>query len=668
MDLPKFLDETGFVENDTNAKSKKKQSNRNRCKEEERDNKKKNKKKKKGKEIKKREKKSKSIDDNLLRNQYYKVGEFIHFKEKRISNFTAYIKSLDIIHDEEGVCTNSDNQNLRTQATYAICLNGKWQEKYITCDYERIHSDFVPIAKRLFGNELFITHETSAVKAFLDTLSQNTEFTKKNIKIANIGCFKYAGKYYQNDGRVIRPQGDINIKLIPLENNDVQYGLKTIDADPRAAYRESIKGLAVGDHNVTFISWGYFLSGVLLPILDNAKARMRATLVYHGQSGSRKTSYALFLSNLTKMNSEEIDCNFNDSDTYMQIALATKANGMVLFDDNQPGISTKAMQEVSDKIERILRSVSDGNSRKRSNHSLTREKELRPVAVACITSELQPANSVSSIARMIPLEIKKNTFDLGKLSKRQANVDLTSTAIANFLTWTLEEFEQLSALVNEYFNRKRKEIRALDIHGKTKDSAIIMELSFSIYISFGLMKGYLSPGEVKKLTIKNEKAINQFLKNTKSLISGNDPVVMYLTAFIELVNSRRLIMKTKDKSKIDGKQHVVESKEHYYLLEGQCFSEVKRYWQNQSINYGLRSTDVYKLCLSHRIIEVNPSEEGKVYTKKVKIYSDSKQRVRVLVINKKAASKYMKIALKDKQFQFTYSCDFISELENLYQI
>jgi len=625
--------------------------------------KKKSKKKKKAKKRKRR----KSIEKGLVLNNFRVTGYDVSKDGNRVANFIAYIKSSDLIMNQDKIASFTHDQTVRTEVTFKICLKGEWQKKVIKCDYDRLHQDFASTAKRLFGNEIYITHDTTTFKMFLNALAENTKFTKKNVRIAKLGFFKHGSTYHHNDGSSIIPPVTGEVKYLPLRQDDNNYGIKKVDVDPRDAYRENIKFLSIGEELVTHLSWGYFISALLLPLFDSADARMRSTLFYYGESGSRKTSVALYLSSLTNLNSSEIDCNFGDSDTYMQIMLHSKNCGIALFDDQQPGISNKAMQEASDKIEKVLRAVSDGNARKRSTSSLTKNQELRPRALACITSELQPANSVSSTARMIPLEIKRDTFNLKKLSKRQARIDIASTGVHNFLVWALNDFDKLSKAISEYFTRKRIEMRAFDAHGKIKDACIVISMAFSIHISMGISRGYVTVEEAKELIRINESVINDYLHKSNALMSGRDPIVMYLNAVNELIDTKKMVIKPLGSSQTNSQRHDFETNSHFYLMEGLCFAEVKKYWRNQSINFGLRSSDIYKLMLDKRIIEVNQSEVGKVYTKKVKVYADSENRVRTLVINKDEALKYVKATEKSEQLDFVFRNDFIKNLENLYQ-
>ncbi len=112
----------------------------------------------------------------------------------------------------------------------------------------------------------------------------------------------------------------------------------------------------------------------------------------------------------------------------------------MLLDDFCPQQSFKETQNINTIAEKIVRAYGDRTSRGRLNVTMDSQTQFIPRGMALITGEtIVPGNS--TVARVVPLELKKESVNLEQLTEAQKNTELLTVVMREYILWIADEME-----------------------------------------------------------------------------------------------------------------------------------------------------------------------------------------------------------------------------------
>lgn len=597
----------------------------------------------------------KSIKQNLEKSDFYLMNNVICHGTKKVSNMYFYVKESCRITTEEDCST-----------IYKLCVYicGELQKDEVEVEADAKYSEILNILRRRFGNKFMITSEARLLNQYFNTLISLTRLSDQIVEVQDPGPFRKDGRYFFNTGSEFIPEiKDEKTRYVASSLEPGKLGIKRTDVTEEKAALEFIKLIEVGEPDVMYMIVSYFLSAVLKEPMKSMGADMRSVLWIYGLTGTRKTTISILMANILKLNSLDIDGNFNDSEAYHQYLLFKNASNLTLIDDNAPGASYSVRMQIEDKIARLIRAQGDGAVRRRMDVKMSKQKELSLRGNVIITSEYAMSGGESSMARAISVEMKQSSLNLKKLAKRQKNVDIISTCVYNFIEWAMENYEVLQTRIGQFFDQKRHDLLSLDLHGRIKEQLIQLDISFSIFIQYCLERELIEEEKAGLLVLEHENVLNRYIAKSKKLMMTSKPAIVYLETIRDLLVSGKLKLIRAKSDNQPSKRMGWQDDNKMYLLEGAVFAEIRKYLNMQGRDFGLNSTDIYKLLDDNGVLEVNDSERGRTYTKKSSVYSNSHERPRTLVINKEKANAYIESESNDNECNFVYDCSFHETLQ-----
>ncbi|MBN2796606.1 MAG: hypothetical protein JXR88_14445 [Clostridia bacterium] len=581
----------------------------------------------------------------------------VHYMNQYLTN-APFFKIRDITEQRTfGIVRN---------IVYGVIVDGKFAGE-VELMINHTIQDVIDEIKNKFGTRVYFTTSRNHLRKLFDFICQINDFVKEFQAISNFGFQRIENQpVFYDFVSLLKPSGcllenDIILKKHPKEI----YGINAIETSQKDAFAFLNAFLDIGSKNFTYMAFTHFLSTILTTPLTEANARLRAPLLIYGSSGTRKTSYALALSNLTKRNGKEnqIDANFNDTKTHIQIMLNDNKDQLTLVDDLHPGRSKREQDEILDKVQTYVRSIADGADKGRANVDISMKEDLPARGNMIITSESDFFGD-SLVNRIISLEMNRTTLSLDALSLLQENLDIASTGLKYFIEWFLEDYDNHVSSMKNLFMRKRQSMNKANLHGRVLEQIVICEIVFSLYVKYGFESELIKKKKAMKMLRVMQCVIKDYMKNMYVKGNRDKPVFMYLHAIFEMMDAKELSLYPFGYDSRDKRKDGIESDSHLYLIDGIVFQKVVAYWKRQGVTFPHGLRDIHHLLLENKLIEVNPAEEGRVFTKKCNVYNDSRNRLRALKISKYHANEYLKEIRKDMSTSFKFKMDYLDDLQS----
>lgn len=556
--------------------------------------------------------------------KYTQEGEIIDFKNSKISNIVIIPKYQIRMQETNEIyavisavidrCKVIENIKLPAVELDTV----KWIPAYLGLDaivYPRKKQEFTLIMKNLFRS----------VQS--KTVFSSTGWIKDN----------------QNKYEYIDYSGGIDNTAIDvfLENHLSKYSISRKEVNVIEATKESHSILNVVDRKIAYTLLGLTYLSPLLEFIGKKLKLPEFTVWMYGFTGTRKTTLAkLVLSHF----GDFLNCvpaSFNDTYSSIEIRAHALKDTLILLDDFCPQQSYKETQNINTIAEKVIRAFGDRTSRGRSTVTLENQKKFIPRGMMLITGEtIVPGNS--TVARLITLELKKNSINLKELSKAQENSKLLSVSMREYIKWIKKEvnsdytdfLDAIEYIYNEYLKDLRE--NAINTHGRVYEAYAFLLLGLNMMYQFFESIGLLTEEETEieleeaRLEFINQIKINH--ENSKS----NDPVELFLNTIKELITTKEITLKDLDSDVITGNKYKAITgfydSEYFYFNSNDIYGIVRSKLQKSGEYLQLPIRALLKALADKDIIKV---EEKTNLPKKTITNSDgSISRARLLHIKK----------------------------------
>lgn len=442
-----------------------------------------------------------------------------------------------------------------------------------------------------------------------------------------IGWVKDNGKYsYLHTRGVI---GESN-QEVDIGDHLSNYFLPSEIVDLDRACKASLNLLEVADYEVTvpLLALVY-----LSPLLQSIKevGKMPEFVVWlFGTTGSRKTSLArVFLSHFGDF-TNRLPATFNDTYASIEIKANAIKDSLNLIDDYAPK-QTKRQKDAQDEIaEKAIRAYGDRIARGRANSSMISQKQYTPQGMLLMTGE-NIIRGHSTVARLVALELDKDSVNLKLLKEIQDNVSLLGESMRGYIEWLLDDMNKYNSNIGRTlihnFDAYKEELEEIEqtytkgVHGRSAESCAWLMVGISSMLSYFEDKRVISEVEFDQyIQFAKGTMINVLMKNN-SITKMSSPIDDFLYTIKEAVDSKSIkISNIVDGNKVSDDNDVYGYKDdkYFYFHPDKTYSYVQD-MQSKSGNYiSLTKRGLIKLLREHSIIKVDNDGSPSKYTIKVK--------------------------------------------------
>ena len=318
--------------------------------------------------------------------------------------------------------------------------------------------------------------------------------------------------------------GAIGLENINVELQDtlIHYDLPQDPQNVEEALSLSLGYLGIGPPEITFPLLASIVAAILKPFIEG-----NFVVWLQGVTGSFKTTISSLLINHfgSDFSTTCSPANFISTPNYLEKLMYLSKDIPLLVDDYSPDTNPNKIRLLESMAKRLTRQMGNQSARGRMTPNIEIRDSLPPRCIALVTGEDIPSG-LSTLARMIILNIEKGDIDVGKLSRLQDQKDKLSHAMSGFIHWIIKNWEDIESDINEYHEVFRQEMRSEETHNRLPDSFGDLLVSLMIYLDYCLEKGAICQEDYERLFLEGERAIKEVARNQADFMKHEDPIAM----------------------------------------------------------------------------------------------------------------------------------------------
>lgn len=300
-----------------------------------------------------------------------------------------------------------------------------------------------------------------------------------------------------------------------------------------------------------------------------------------GQTGTRKSSLAaIMLSFFGNFGRNNFITTFEDTINNLEKKAYILKDTLLVLDDYES-------EKTSDKLKKMIRVTAmygdrSGKGRMSANGtSLKRSYNARGCLI--ITGELIPDLPESRLARLIFVNITKDTVNLEKLTFFQSKTDTLAFGMMKYIEWIIKNEEQIVNLSKNAMEERRKK-QNNSIHGRINEGTNCLYLGFLLFTEFLNSNEIIEEKEKNQLLDKFNNCLETLINSqSQEILSQSDPIEMFYDAIEEMLATEKIYllnketgMTIKDNSKGICVGYVDDN--YYYLYKKTIYSKIEDFY------------------------------------------------------------------------------------------
>ncbi|AQR98206.1 hypothetical protein [Clostridium saccharoperbutylacetonicum] len=534
-------------------------------------------------------------DGNILNSKNAEIANFLIVPKRqvRVKQHDSYEISVEL---SAIIMGDKEVKNIKLPASEVASL--KWVDSQLGLDaivYER--REFIIFIKKLFAN-VEVTSQYS-----------HTGWIK-----SQCGTYEYLDYCGAIQNQEIQVEMDEHFK-------SYKFPRKKIDI--KLAAQQSLNLLNVVDKGIGYILLGLVFLCPLLEFIGEGLKLPEFVVWLYGLTGTRKTTIAKSFAAHFGNFENRVTASFNDTYTSIELKAHKLKDSLMLLDDFCPQQSYRETQNINTIAEKIVRAYGDRTSRGRSTVTMESQIQFIPRGMAIITGESIVPGS-STVARLVPIEMKKDSVNLKELTKTQKNLELLSINMREFILWIKNEantdYDELVDAIKVNYNNYLDEIKekAVDTHGRTYEAFAWLLLGLDMMYQFYCHIGIITQNQADKAIDDAKKEFLEQIKIKDENSRTEDPVELFLETIKELLTSNALTMKNVDTDEVIGNSYkpidVFFDSEYYYFNSNNIYGIVRSKLQRAGIYFQLPPRALLKALGDREIIK---TEEKNNLPKKI---------------------------------------------------
>ena len=441
----------------------------------------------------------------------------------------------------------------------------------------------------------------------------------EDVIFTHIGWKKINGKniYLHSSGAIGSER--VNVEL---EQAVRQYSFKKYDVDIKEAIQTSLSILYVAPPEITYALLAICYLSILCEKLREDNIEPKFLLWLYGTTGTRKTTLALLLmSHFGEFTSPP--ASFKDTSNGLEAKMFVVKDSLLLIDDFHPSSFQHERDIMSQKAESVLRGYGDRVAKGRMTSDIRLNKEYPPRGMCIVTGE-DVVSGESSTARLIGLELQKNSIDLKLLSELQAKKHFLNSAMLEFIKEVSQNYETLDLKSKFYEYRQQNQNGS---HGRFAESIAFLKIGFEEFMNFAEEKQAISTEEKEEHLQKANEAFMTLLNKQKSSMSQEKPVELFLKSIKSLIESNQIkILDAKSVGSCNEfgieqiQKHVGYdfgiSDQYIYFIPETIYNEVSQFFKRENKCFPISSKALHKALAEEDCIKVETENNMLRYTVK----------------------------------------------------
>ena len=250
-----------------------------------------------------------------------------------------------------------------------------------------------------------------------------------------------------------------------------------------------------------------------------------------GQTGVFKTQIAALLQAHmgSGFDASTLPANWSSTENALEALAYSAKDAPLITDDYAPYGSSKAVQAMEAKAERLLRAQGNNSGRQRQTADLSLRPAMPPSGLIIGTGEDAPRGH-SIHARILTISLASGNVDVKLLTRCQAlaSQGVFAQSMAGFLRWVAPQHKALSRRLAEDVRSCRKRFLKSGQHPRAAYNAGHLMQGWSLFLDFALESGALSEREREYWIKQGINAIHQATSLHTLDQDATDPALCFL--------------------------------------------------------------------------------------------------------------------------------------------
>ena len=391
----------------------------------------------------------------------------------------------------------------------------------------------------------------------------------------------------------------------------------------------------VAPKSLIYTALAYSFLTPLNTMLQEIGYEPRFILYFIGRTGSRKSTLAnLFLSFFgTFRETESAPISFKDTINAAEQAMGVLNSTLTLLDDRIPS-TNKIINDQQERMEQsVSRAIGDraGKARMFANGSL--RPVFRPVCNLIITAEQAYSNvGESAIARSVSCELKPGDVDLSALTVVQQKANELNECMSEYIQYVLANWDTIAEKIKPMFLSLRDKAQTGG-HGRLAVAVAHLQIGMTIMCDWLESVNAITEEQSKQLEKQAWEIFIALSTEQNRRIYEEKPVKLFLNAVKELMDRGEIRFSDLNEEYNPIKPIGYEDEYFYYCYPDSIYSEVRKFYAAQDLNFPLGKTALFQQLAIDKLIETDKNQNTKA-----KWISDKngKKRPRLLWLRKEA--------------------------------
>lgn len=345
----------------------------------------------------------------------------------------------------------------------------------------------------------------------------------------------------QLDGvwRFLMPGGAVGTDGIDVElmTPYARYSLPNHPEHVLEGAKASLRFLDVGARLVTIpiLALAYLapLQSILMPAF---------TVWLRANTGSFKSTLcALVLSHFGEFQYNTPPATWEATARGLERYLFDLKDVVAWVDDFNPRQSEREMNAQNAKADAILRSLGNLQGRLRMRADLSLQKTYLPRAMLISTGEIYPTGE-SVIARTLVIEYQRAQIDVPRLTQAQREAHLYREAMAGFVMWLGERYEQRQAELPKALHelRARATEGSAREHARTPGALAALQVAIDLMGEFMCDIGAATSEEMEALSDEAWETLQEIGRQQKARLQEESPVEQFFNILDTLLSQHKV--------------------------------------------------------------------------------------------------------------------------------
>ncbi len=404
---------------------------------------------------------------------------------------------------------------------------------------------------------------------------------------------------------------NVNVRLEGgLKHYSIPTSLDGIDL--QEAVKKSLQLLEIAPRSVTWALWGCMY---LAPLADLAPIDFM--LWVFAETGSLKSTLAaIFLSHYGNFTYKTLPEGWASTDNALEKSIFATKDAPIVIDDFAPQASGMEAQNYERRANRIIRAIGNHSPRTRMNADTSLREGYPSRGLVISTAEQLPSGQ-SILARVLPVEVLRDTVNKDLLTIAQREAEHLPKAMAGYLLWLAAHWDAIKSEFQERITILRDEMRG-DYHLRTPEMFANLLLGIKLGLTFAAESGAISETEAKTLFINAKVEIKSLAESQSEHVKDELPTQRFINVLESLISQGNLYLKDMEgNAESDGKTWLGWfDKDYVYIHSETAYNSVSEFLRREGSAPLLKQKGLYSMLARYELIM--PTEKNKTSSERYK--------------------------------------------------